>query len=189
MLSRHKGEIMKIEEKNWSKTLLETYSHLENICGAIDKMVLSFGIKSVSANCNVEYIANKMISLTERKKFFIKIKLLVDRVLERMNNKLSRVLVLKYIDKMSSNLASGALKVSMRTYFRRINMAIDEFWKNLCKMGYSTKKLADIFCDEKWIMEIYDSFCKKEQEENIFDSMSFINMAIGSFHRKQCSSI
>ena len=180
----NKGEIMKTEEKNWSKTLLVTYGHLETICGAIDKTVLSYGIGSRTSFHDAEYVANKMISLIERKKFLINIKVLVDKILSNIGSTYARVLTLKYIDRIDSALASQTMKISSRTYFRKINMGIECFWGQLEKMGYNEEILSNLFKDEKWIMEIYNSYEKKDTSDMEIESMSLIGIALKSFKQK-----
>ena len=175
--------LMKKEEKIWAKTLLSTYSYLETICGAIDKTVLNYGIHS-ALNNDAEFVAKKIISLIERKKFLINTKILVDNVLSRINQKNARVLVLKYIDKLKAEKASFALNISLRTYFRRINFAVDEFAFELLKFGYTPQKLLNIFEKESWIMEIYSSFEKKDMKESELDSFNFLGLALKSFKKK-----
>ena len=69
---------------------------------------------------------------------------------------------MKYIDNLPSNLASEVMKISMRTYFRKITIALDNFWENLKQMGYSSKKLFGLFKNEKWILELFESFNSKK---------------------------
>ena len=174
---------MKIEEKNWCKTLLVSYSHLETICGAIDKTVLSCGLGSCNTYCDAEYVANKMINLIERKKFLINLKVLVDNALSKIKNTFARVLMLKYVDGVDSKLASEVMKISPRTYFRQINAGLDSLWNAFEHMGYSTFTLYELLKDENWILEIYNSYNKKELKETDIQNLSFLGMAI-----KQCKT-
>ena len=185
----NKGDFMKIEEKNWSKTLLIAYGHLETICGAIDKTVLDYGLKSSAINCDVEYLAKKMISLIERKKFLINIKVLVDNALNRISDAEAKVLILKYIDNLPSNIASEVLKVSMRTYFRKLNIALENFAKILIFQGYSTAKFFDMFKNEKWILEIFDSYYKKEKKDEKFESINLLSLALNTLSNKRYSAM
>ena len=74
------------EQKIWTKTLLNCYSYLETICGAIDKTVINYGIGSYGSN-QIISVANKILSLISRKKFLINTKLIVDNVLNNISNK------------------------------------------------------------------------------------------------------
>ena len=70
---------MNSQQNTWTKTLLSAYSYLENICGSIDKKVLNYGISS-GCSRDTEYVANKILSLMNRKKFLINTKVMVDSV-------------------------------------------------------------------------------------------------------------
>ena len=172
---------MKIEEKNWCKTLLVSYSHLETICGAIDKTVLNCGLSSCSTYCDAEYMANKMINLIERKKFLINLKVLIDNALSKIKTSFARVLMLKYVDGVDSKLASEIMKISPRTYFRQINAGLASLWNALDNMGYSVFALSDLLKDENWILEIFNSYNKKDIKESDIQNLSFLGMAIKQY--------
>ena len=178
---------MKIEEKNWCKTLLVSYSHLETICGAIDKTVLSCGLSSCNTYCDAEFVANKMINLIERKKFLINLKVLIDNALSKIKNSFARVLMLKYVDGVDSKLASEVMKISPRTYFRQINAGLDSLWGALLHMGYNTLSLYELLKDENWILEIFNSYSKKDINETDIQNLSFLGMAIKQY--KQSSAL
>lgn len=170
-------------QNNWSKTLLSTYGYLETIVGAIDKTVLNYGINSAICT-DTEFVANKMISLIERKKFLINIKILVDNILKRMDNGIARVLVLKYVDKIKAETASQILGISIRTFFRKIGIGIEQFSRQLSAFGYTPEKLYSVFKDEGWVMEMYSNYSKKGQKEFDIESINFLGMALSSLKRK-----
>ena len=172
-----------LNEKIWAKTLLSTYGYLETICGAIDKTVLNYGINS-RMNVDAEFVANKIISLIERKKFLINTKILIDNILSRLDQKNARVLVLKYVDKIKAERASEVLNISIRTFFRKTNIAVDEFAVQLEKFGYNSKKLLNIFGKENWIMEIYGAYQKKEIKDATIDNFNFLGLALNSLKKK-----
>lgn len=178
---------MKVEEKNWSKTLLVSYAHLETICGAIDKTVLGCGLSSCNTYCDAEYVANKMINLIERKKFLINLKVLVDKALSKIKTSFSRVLMLKYIDGVDSKLASEVMKISTRTYFRQINSGLESFWQALLNMGYSIITLKDLLKDENWILEIYNSYSKKTNDEKDIQNLGFLGLALKQYKQSNVS--
>ena len=170
-------------QNNWSKTLLSTYSYLETIVGAIDKTVLNYGINSAMST-DTEFVANKMIALMERKKFLINIKILIDNILKRIDDDVARILVLKYIDKIKAETASQILGISIRTFFRKIGMGLDQFSRQLQAFGYTPEKLYSVFKDEGWVMEINSSYSKKGQKEFDIESINFLGMALNSLKRK-----
>ncbi len=174
---------MNTDEKIWAKTLLSSYSYLETICGAIDKTVLNYGINS-AINRDAEYVANKIISLTERKKILINTKILIDNVLQRIDNKYAKILVLKYIDKIKSETASKLLDMSMRTYFRKTSLAVDNFASELKKFGYNTVKLNELFRNESWILEIYNAYVQKHIKDSEFENLNFLGLALSMLRKK-----
>lgn len=168
---------MKIEEKNWSKALLFAYGHLETICGAIDKTVLSCGLGSSSTFFDTEYVANRMINLIERKKFLINLKLIVDKAFSNMKSKYARVLMLKYIDCVDSKLASEVMKTSTRTFFRQINAGLQNFWESLNKIGYGLDEIKELLKNEQWILEIYNSLMQKTVKEDEMNNFGVLGLA------------
>ena len=178
---------MNTNEKNWSKTLLSSYTYLETICGAIDKTVLNYGVNS-AMNTDAEFVANKMIALTQRKKFLINTKILIDNILSRLDNDFSRILVLKFVDKIKAESASKILNMSLRTYFRKINIALEKFTNLLVGFGYNATKLGTIFQDEDWVMEMYNNFSKSEVREIDADDLRFLGMALRTLKRKTASA-
>ena len=180
---------MKIEERNLSRALLTSYGHLETICGAIDKTVLNCGIKSGNSYCSAEFIAEKIINLTERKKFLINLKVLIDKALSRTKKSFARVLLLKYVDQVDSTLASKILNVSTRTYFRQINTALELFWDSLTSMGYNTEKIFALISEENWIMDIYNAYKNKDLKESEIKSLGFLSVAFKSINQKTISAI
>lgn len=151
---------MKFEQRIWAKALLSSYAYLENICGSIDKKVISYGIGSASSR-DTEFVADKIISLIERKKFLINTKIMLDRALYNIPSDYARVLILKYVDKIKVETAAKVMNVSLRTYFRKVDVGVDKFASQLLSFGYNEKKLYETFSKESWIMDIYKSYYEK----------------------------
>lgn len=177
---------MKTEQQNWSKTLLNSYSYLETICGAIDKTVLNYGLGSYNSNQTM-IVADKILSLIKRKKFLINTKVLVDNVLNNISKSSAEILTVRYIDKVKTEMASKILNMSKRNFFRKLNFAVDEFATELKKQGYDSDILMQTFKTEMWILEIYNSYSKKENKTQQIDDLSFIGMALNSLKSKKVS--
>ena len=156
---------MKFEQRMWAKAVLSSYAYLENICGSIDKKVLSYGIGS-SSNRDTEFVADKILSLIDRKKFLINTKILIDKALCNIPSDYARTLILKYVDKIKVETASKVMNVSLRTYFRKVEIGVDKFAGELISYGYDEKKLFKTFSKENWIMDIYKSYANKFSTEN-----------------------
>ena len=178
---------MKIEEKNLSRALLVAYGHFETICGAIDKTVFNCSVKSGNSYCSAEFIANKIISLICRKKYLINLKVLVDKALSKTKKQFAKVLILKFVDQVDSTLASKMLNISTRTYFRQINSALEDFFKSLKSLGFTTSKIFDLISEENWILDIYNSYKKSEVCDKKIDNMAFLSVAFKSLKQKSAS--
>ena len=169
---------MEIKQECWAKTLLNAYSYLETICGAIDKSVVNYGVSSAGSSKSTIQIANKIISLTERKKFLINIKVLVDDILRTISSANARLLVVKYIDKVKTELACEILKLSTRTYFRHVKTAVSSFAAELKKKGYDSAKLRSKMMNEGWILEIYNSYMAKNENKVEVNSDKLLKYAV-----------
>lgn len=177
---------MENEQINWSKALLNSYSYLETICGAIDKTVLNYGIGSMNTTETME-IANRILSLISRKKFLINTKVLVDNVLRNISNDSARILTIKFVDKVKSDIASQVLNLSARTYFRKINSAVLEFATELKKQKFDHATLSEMYKAEGWILEIYNQYASKQKTKESEEGLNLLSMALKSIKQKSVS--
>lgn|SRR5574344_334347 len=174
---------MESEEICWSKTLLNIYDYLETICGAIDKSVIDCGIHS-ACGTNTEFVANKMIELTQRKKFLINVKVALDDVLCSVESENARLLTLRYIDKVKTDMIGKVLGISSRTYFRKIVLAIKSFAYQLKCKGYTNQFLSELFKNEEWVLDIYSAMRKKGEKKLCLENLNFLSIAIKSFKKR-----
>ena len=185
--NKHKyGGNMENEQINWSKALLYSYSNLEQICDAIDKTVLNYGIGSFNSNQTM-IVADKILSLISRKKRLINIKVLVDNVLNNISTSSAKILTVRYIDKVKTEIASKVLNMSNRNFFRRLNQAVHEFATEIKKQGFDSKVLHEKFKSEFWILEIYNSYNQKQNERKNLDNFNIIGLDLNSIKSKKVS--
>ncbi len=166
-----------MDNNNWSKTLLGVYRYLPRVTYAIDKIVKTRAYNSsyMSTNNmafnNVLNVANTILDLTERKISLINLKLIIEKALHSMDRNLARILILKFIDGKKSSDIADMFKMCLRTFFRKVNLALDSFTKALCRMNYTKDKLQNMLKNEKWIMETYNKYEKETSNtENFADS-------------------
>lgn len=172
-----------MENNNWSKTILGVYRYLPRVSYAFDRLVKTRAYNSgycTSYNTsfnNVLNVTSTILDLTERKITLINLKLLTEKALKSMDNKLARMLISKFIDGKKSTEIAEKFKICLRTYFRKINLALESFYKALCRMGYNDEELYHMLKNEKWIMEVYYGYEKQIecQTENILDNLEFRN--------------
>lgn len=154
----------------WAKTLLTSYRYLERIAGAIDKIIMqsALGSKNIFGQNyyynNVMTISQKIIDLSERKVTLINVKVLVEQTLAEIDEKDALILIEKFFDGYKFKDLMEKHDVSMRTVFRKFDNAIKSFSGRLNFKGYNDEKLYKMLKNEAWILNVYDRFCKDEQE-------------------------
>ena len=156
-----------MENNSWSKTVLESYRYLPRVAYTYDKVIRTKACYSAyydeyNAYNNVTSIVEFIIEMSERKKNLINLKLIIEKALKEIDSKYSRILILRFIDGKKFCELSEILNITMRTLFRRINLALKSFTLALMRLGYNSKKLYSLFCVENWIMDIYQNYNTKE---------------------------
>ena len=147
--------------KTWSKTLLESYIHLKYFAKTVDKLILRLSLNSNITSStdlliyNTYVLTDKLISLCERKKVICNTKVLVDEILLDLPIEYSKILILKYIDKLSNLEISKIYNVNVRTIFRKLQIATDKFANRLLVKGYNNENLLKIYNSERWMHTIY----------------------------------
>jgi len=156
--------------KTWSKTILSVYKYLEALSNSIDDLVVKKSINSAFYNngrFDTAYdCADKIMRLTNRKINLINLKVLVEDTLLKMPLKYRQILMLKYVDGAKSSDIAEILHVSMRTFFRVSNSALESFAKIMQMNGFSKEKLEDMFCGENWLKNLYN---KNQTMQRDFD--------------------
>ena len=165
----------------WTKTILSVYRYLERISNAIDKIVKR---SAFASGCltqqnyyynNVLSISQKIIDLSQRKITLINLKVLIDDVLKTISKKDAQILIERYIDCDKCKDIAQRHKLSIRTVFRRIEMAEVAFTKTIKLKGFCASKMSNFLKDEKWITNVYCRLAQKD--EDICLSNCFIEKA------------
>ncbi|MEG1499660.1 MAG: hypothetical protein RR400_01110 [Clostridia bacterium] len=175
-----------MELKIWSKTILSSYKYLKRICCAIDKLVDAEAESSArfyssnSSSYNSFAIASNMIDYTEKKIALINVKLLTEKVLASIDAEQARLLIKKFINCDTSEKIYSYLGITERTYFRKLNLALSSFEKNMQRLGYSAEKLGEMLNGQKWILSVYDRI-EKEQQDKGCKKSSLIDCLDGGF--------
>ena len=172
-----------MENEDLNKTLLSVYRYLPRVANAIDKLVKSRAYNSASScMTNISFnssecVANSILNLSERKITLINVKIIIEKGLKSMKPSLARVLIWKYIDGLKSSEIAEKLNICIRSYFRKIKLALSSFEKALFRLGYFEDRILKLIGSEKWIMEVYNSFGGKIhfETENIMDNLEFRN--------------
>lgn len=157
-----------MKDNCWTKTLLGTYRYLENIAGAIDKIVMKTALNSFHfcrEECNNVYsISNKIIDLADRKVTIINLKIIIDEVLMEIPESDAKLLIERYFENVKCRVMAENFGVSMRTLFRKLTNAENNFTKKLIAKGYGENRLNELLKNEKWILNYYDQVAHKGGE-------------------------
>ena len=166
----------------WAKTLLVAYRFLPRFCKAIDKQIkeLGYGSNYVSSSsysfCDINYVADRIIKLSDKKVDYINLKICVERALKGLNKNLSKILILKYIYQMSTNEITNLLSMNIRTYFRKVIKAITEFKSKLSEIGYNYENFVELISEDNWIKDLYLQVTKNDTfEANEFCKVKILN--------------
>lgn len=154
-----------MKQKIWAKTLLASYNSLETIANAVDNLVVSQGINSANNHLTTIENAERIINLIQRKKLLVNLKVLVDSTVAKLDNLSARLIIMRYLDNIKPDICLEILKLSRRTYFRRLDRALDEFSLKLKLSGYTPDVLEQLVQKEYWIKEHYNNFLKQELQK------------------------
>ena len=148
-----------MQQNNWTRTLLKSYTYLDRLVGSIDKTFTkacysSFYYNSASCNSTLS-LSNRLIDLNERKVLLINTKLLVDKLLKNIGKEGAKLLTLKYIDGIKSEDIANLLKCSKRTVTRKLTSYCKKAEEFLNKIGFDSKKLLKMYSSEQWLLDIY----------------------------------
>lgn len=162
-----------MKQKIWAKTLLTTYNCLEPISDAIDKLVISQGVNSCCNNLTTLENAEKIINLIQRKKIMVNLKVIIENVMASIDPNSARILVMRYFDKVKPEVCFNLLEMSRRTYFRKIDRAIEEFSIHLKNFGYTSEVLEQNLSRENWIKEYFNHFAKQKESEQVDENCDY----------------
>lgn len=160
----------------WSRTLLNSLKHVESVCRQIDRQVesraviipgLSRGL--MAENESTFKQAQRLIELSEKKKRTLNIVALCNDVFKELSEPSKKILYYRYRMKKDNEYIARLLNLSMRTYFRNLKKAIDEFTRVRDRMGYCDLALDSLYEDDKWILRLKD---REEKCRSRFDRMS-----------------
>ena len=102
--------------KYWSKTALSVYRYLESMTETVNKKIINTGSNSNKEGLLVYqstyFQTSQMIELIERKRKFINLKVAGEDTLATLSNIDRRILVLAYIDGVTSVIIAQLLNVS-----------------------------------------------------------------------------
>lgn len=160
----------------WTKTLLSSYRYIDRVSKAIDKIVLTRAVNSFyTSGSNMTFnsvtnVSDDILKLTDRKINLINLKIILTNALKKTQHKFSSLLISTFVEGKTCFESVEALNISIRTFFRRQNQAIDSFIKVLAVEGYDSDFFCKMLKDENWILDIKHGYEKKPEQIGQVDS-------------------
>ena len=144
----------------WTQTILESYNYINCITRSIDRRVLALGTQSYKTtnfgkDCTLD-LMETVIELIERKKKILKLKVLVENALRNLPVFTSKLLIRKYIDKLSLNDLAMENNITISILRRKLRKAINECYDYFCKLGYCSSYIEQEYLSEPWLVGIYE---------------------------------
>ena len=162
--------------KIFGKTLLSVYRYLETITNAIenlvDKTTMNSMYLSQQKNLTTFDLSTKLLDLLDKKQKMINLKVICEKCVNQLDDQDKKILYLIYFEGVKSTMISKILNISIRTVFRRKEIALTNFEFLLRKEGYDINYFKENYSSEKWLMDYYrftsKGFTAKEMKDNEF---------------------
>lgn len=156
-------------KKSWSNTALVAYVLLPKIVKELDfgianRVKSSYQSKHLKIGVSNEQLIGEIIEMTEEKRRIVNLRYAVCNALKNMKEKSRDILIDRMINKKTFGEISESRKIAMRTTFRRLEIAEDEFAKALSALGYGERKLQEEFSNDKYVGSVY----KRIQNDKYF---------------------
>lgn len=134
------------EMQVWVKTALRAYGALDRVADTLDKLLMTTGLKGFNYLGDVTVFFDKMLDMVKRKERIVNLKVLVDKVFAKMDDKLVEVLQMRYVQENKYPTIAEQCGVCLKTAFRRCVIALDTFEEMCLSLG----------CDKRWFAQYLD---------------------------------
>ncbi|MGN0788353.1 MAG: hypothetical protein ACI4MY_00325 [Christensenellales bacterium] len=160
------------EMEIWVKTALRAYGSLDRVADTLDKLLMSTGLKGFNYLGDVTTFFDKMIAMVKRKERIVNLKVLVDKVFAKMDDKLVDVLVKRYVQGNKYPTIAEECGVCLKTAFRRSVIALNTFEEICLSLGCDKRWFAQ-YVDDPLVGKIYDKCRKRSLAVNAGRSKSW----------------
>ena len=146
-------------KKTWSNTALVAYSLLPKIAKEIDiaiqsRVKSSFQSRHLKIGVSNEQLIGEILDLTDEKRKIVNMRYVVATALKQMKDKDRNILIERIVKKTTFQDISTNNNISLRTAFRRVAIAEEEFARNLRKNGYDEQWFEKEYGNDKLILPI-----------------------------------
>lgn len=167
-----------MKEQLWTQTILDSYNNINTILKTIDKRVLSLGINfykttNYGQDSTLE-LMEAVIDLIERKKRILKLKQLIEDTLRNVSYNSAKLLVRRFLDKLSLKELANELGKSIGVTRRALRRAINEAYDYFCKCGFCVYNIEQAYNSEKWLVGIYEKKYEALKKPCVEDKVVFV---------------
>ncbi len=163
----------------WCKSFLSIYNIIPNLISSIDKLVYLKSVSSSGFSFNsvddTFSQVEKIAALTQKKVNLINLKILCDEILLEMNNIDSKLIMLRYIDKLPCEKVIELMNLSRRTYFRKLSKALKSFELMLYSKILKNNILYSNFISDDFFNDIFEKINVIEQKIAINKEINISN--------------
>lgn len=145
--------------KTWSNTALVAYTLLPKIAKELNlsiesRIKSSFQSVHLKIGVSTEQLIGEIIDLTDEKRKIVNLRFIVSKGLEQMRDDMRELLIERMIKKKTFQQIADTHNVSLRTIFRRVSNAEEEFAHNLKRCGYTDAWFEREYGQDKYIAPI-----------------------------------
>lgn len=145
--------------KTWSNTALVAYTLLPKIArelntGIESRIKSSFQSVHLKIGVSTEQLIGEILDLTDEKRKIVNLRFIVSKGLEQMKDDTRELLIERMIKKKTFQQIADTQSVSLRTIFRRMTCAEEEFAHNLKRCGYTDAWFEREYGQDKYIAPI-----------------------------------
>lgn len=152
-------------KKSWSNTALVAYSLLPKIANELNfavesRVKSSFQSKHLKIGISNEQLIGEILDLTEEKRKIVNLRFIVNKALEKMADSDRTILVERIVRKKTFQEIADGNSIALRTAFRRVANAEEDFENNLRRCGYTEEWFEREYGNDKYIAPIHDRIKK-----------------------------
>ncbi len=148
----------------YAKTALYVYPCIEKLISQIDGLVEKKAYASMEIFVPCEEICDYIIGLTEQKKKWLKLYLVVKDVLKSFTQEEIEYIDYKYFRKRSFEIKGVADFYASRNYYRKQKRIIAECAKLLDEKGYNEEWFIKEYMELPFFKEMFKRIKKKDEE-------------------------
>ncbi|UKI21361.1 MAG: hypothetical protein L6V83_07510 [Christensenella sp.] len=124
--------------------------------GVESRVRSSFQSRHLKIGVSTEQLIGEILDLTEEKRKIVNLRFIVKKALDKMVDADREILVERIVQKKTFQEIADSHKIALRTAFRRIANAEEDFANNLRRCGYTEDWLDKEYGNDKYIAPIHE---------------------------------